>query len=330
LHLEFLQAVVEEVIVAAALFEEVLDRLAQPLRRLQVLDNVELLADAFGERRKLRLQRFDGVRVRCEVATSERARSKVDVADEIGQALRDGHFARHQLEQGHRRLRRVAADRHRYHRDAGLLLLESRRHNLVRLGLRSDRRLGDLLASRAEIEPGVNDAVERGELFVERRVEVSQLLDRLLTALKGRQEIKPLQHLVLAMLKQDELLLALFLGLGGEEGRRARGQGLGLGLQFERRDDFRNIAMGNAVEQITDLLEQEPGGDTADDRGAGDGAKREEQPGLDTELGMLRHCQSPGLVRGHLKLLHERATPETSVSPSIASSPDGRELRTVS
>ena len=223
--------------------------LRRPSVERQRLDDVELLADPVGHVDKALLQGVD-VRIALRAGgTFQHAGREIDEADQVGQPLGQRHVARHQAEQGHGRLMRIAARGHRRHRHFRLRLLKRRKQGVVDAGLRADGLAAQLFAACAELQARIDSRVERRKLVVDRRVQAPQPVDGLLVRLQRGDRIEPLCDLLLPGLQRGEFAGAVGLALHSQHGRRAGRKRLGLRLQAERADDLGNVLAGDVVEQ---------------------------------------------------------------------------------
>ncbi len=145
-------------------------------------------------------------------------------------------------------------------------------------------RLHDLFAARAELETIVDRAVERAKLAVHRRNQLLQPIDRFTIGLGAGDLVEPLRDAVLTRLQRGHFLLPLRLRFRRQQGRRGAGQRLGVGLQAQRLDDFRNVATGDTMEEIANLREHQPGGGAGDDGGSRYRGESEEKLGPDAEF----------------------------------------------
>ena len=234
--------------------------------------------------RRALLQRRDAFDVRRDRRAVQEAGSQIDEADQIGEPLGHRHLGGDQLEQRHHRLVGVAAERHGDHGDVGLGLFTGRHQHLVELGLGRLGGLHDLFAARAELETIVDRAVERGQLGIHRRDQLLETIDRVAIGLGVGDAVEPFRNSLLPGLERGHFLLPLGLRFRRQQGRRGTGQRLGVRLQSQRLDDFRNVAAGDPVEKIANLREHQPGGGAGDNRGSRYRSESEEELGPDSEL----------------------------------------------
>ncbi len=190
---------------------------------------------------------------------------------------------------------------------------------VVELGLGRLRRLDDLFAVGRELEAIVDRAVQRRQLAVHVGDQLLQPVDRDPIGLGAGDVVEPLGNAVLPRLQRRHFLLPRRLRLRRQQRRRRAGQRLRIGLQPERLDDLRNVAAGDAVEEIAHLREHQPSRRAGDHGGSRYRRKGEEQLGLDSErffhgpipqflsaacLVVWRDRES-GLFRGNLVLLDQ-------------------------
>ena len=96
--------------------------------------------------------------------------------------------------------------------------------------------------------------------------------------------VEPFRDPLLPGLERGHFLLPLGLRFRRQQGRRGAGQRLGVRLQSQRLDDFRNVAAGDHVEEIANLREHQPGGSAGDNGGSRYRSKGKEELGPDSEL----------------------------------------------